>query len=66
MEKLTKALLDELLNSHKDPKGRNVVYEDRGEREFGYITSWNDRFVFICFDETGRGTACPYDKVRFE
>ena len=30
--------------------GRHVVYKDGvGEREFGYIKSWNDKYIFVVF-----------------
>ena len=28
-------------------KGREVRYRTHGQTEFGSITSWNDRFVFV-------------------
>jgi hypothetical protein len=46
--------------------GRSVVYEDNGRREYGFITSWNDMFIFVCFDKSGHGVAGPYEKVRFD
>jgi hypothetical protein len=44
--------------------GRMVVYQSFDERKEGRITSWNDRFIFVDFDNTGRGQACrPFDLV---
>jgi len=46
---------------------RLVVYRSHeGARpEQGRITSWNDRFIFVDYDNTGRGQATPPEKLDF-
>lgn len=66
MKKISKDKLDELERFNISPKGRSVIYDNYGKLEKGYITSWNDHFVFVCFDKSDCGIACPYDKVRAE
>ena len=63
---VSKEELDRIKESGKEVGDRTVVYEDHGVRDFGRITSWNEEFVFVCFDESGCGKACNYEKVRFE
>ena len=44
----------------EEDKGRSVVYTDGvGNREQGYITSWNDTYIFVCYGPEccGRGIA---------
>ncbi len=38
--------------------GRMVVYQSFDKKEDGRITSWNDKYIFVDFDNTGRGQAC--------
>ena len=48
--------------------GTEVVYREsyyskgnmffQGKIERGTITSYNEKFIFVCFDGTGRGCAC--------
>ena len=46
----------------KEDVGRMVIYQSFDERQEGRITSWNDRFIFVDFDNTGRGQAVrPFD-----
>ncbi len=47
--------------------GRGVVYEPfKGAKlEDGTIKSWNDKFVFVQYDYTGRGIATPPEKLTF-
>ena len=28
-------------------KGKEVMYTSFGSREYGYITSWNDKYIFV-------------------
>lgn len=46
---------------------RLVVYRSHeGARpEQGRITSWNDRFIFVDYDNTGRGQATSPEKLEF-
>lgn len=38
----------ELNKLSESDKGREVRYDDnRGKTEFGYITSWNEQFIFV-------------------
>lgn len=48
-------------------KGRGVVYthNNGATSEDGTITSWNDRYIFVCYDHTGRGQATPPEKLEF-
>jgi len=62
---MTKADMYLKEKNHEEIHGLSVVYEDNGRREFGFVTSWNDRFIFVCFDKSGRGVACPYERVEF-
>jgi hypothetical protein len=41
-------------------KGRAVYYNSFEKREVGYITSWNDKNIFVEFRPRtmGRGEAC--------
>jgi hypothetical protein len=42
-----------------------VVYHSHNEKQDGRITSWNDRFIFVDFDNTGRGQACSPKDLEF-
>lgn len=50
-----------------DLKNRLVVYKSHnGARpEQGRITSWNNKFIFVDFDNMGRGQATPPSKLEF-
>lgn len=54
-----------MLNKLKESdKGRKVIYSSYKEKEEGIITSWNKSFIFVCFDNSGRGQACrPTDLI---
>lgn len=45
--------------------GRMVIYENPPKKEEGRITSYNDSFVFVDYDNTGRGQATPYEFLTF-
>jgi FKBP-type peptidyl-prolyl cis-trans isomerase 2 len=45
--------------------GRMVVYHSHNEKQDGRITSWNERFIFVDFDNTGRGQACNPKDLEF-
>jgi hypothetical protein len=55
---------DELKPEHKNSL---VVYTPySGARpEQGRITSWNEKFIFVDYDNTGRGQATPPNKLEF-
>lgn len=46
---------------------RLVVYSAHKDArpEQGRITSWNDKFIFVDYDNTGRGKATPPEKLEF-
>lgn len=48
--------------------GRVVVYVayDGAKPEFGRITSFNSRFIFVDFQNTGRGQATPPHLLKFD
>ena len=52
-------------------KGSSVVYTpfegcDEGLLEYGHITSWNDKFIFVDYgDSCGRGKATSPQDLRF-
>ena len=47
--------------------GRLVIYQSWSGAtiEEGSIKSWNDRFVFVQYDKTGRGIATPPEFLKF-
>jgi hypothetical protein len=55
---------DGLTPEHKE---RLVVYtpHEGARPEQGRITSWNERFIFVDYDNTGRGQATPPSKLDF-
>lgn len=45
---------------------RKVVYNPEfGKQEEGRITSWNDTFIFVDYDNTGRGQATRPTDLNF-
>jgi hypothetical protein len=41
-------------NLKESDKGRSVTYTDGvGDKEFGHITSWNQRFIFVDYGHSG-------------
>ena len=62
----------DLNNLTEQDIGKTVKYQDTSQydnelgetvinfhkEETGVITSFNDSYVFVCFDGTGRGQAC--------
>ena len=63
---MNKEYLDKCEKAGESPIGQRVVYDDYGKREFGVITSWNSRFVFVRFGIAENGQACDYEKIKFE
>ena len=54
----------------KEDKKRYVFYLDKNkkpkEEQLGFITSWNDMFVFVDYGQNeGRSTATRPDDLRF-
>jgi hypothetical protein len=47
--------------------GRGVVYESYpgAKLEDGTVKSFNDKFVFVVYDHSGRGIATPPEKLTF-
>jgi len=52
----------------KEDIRRNVVYTDGiGNRESGYITSFNDKYIFVDYGNScGRGIATSSRDLEFE
>jgi hypothetical protein len=49
-----------------EDKGREVVYESPdGKREFGHISSWNGRFVFVKYGVNPQSQATPFEYLKF-
>ena len=47
----------------KDDIGRKVIYKPKNEE--GRITSFNDRFVFVDYSNSGRGQATKREDLKF-
>ena len=56
--------IEELTPEHKD---RKVVYKPSHNQnpQEGRITSWNDKFIFVDYDNTGRGQATRPEDLEF-
>ena len=63
-------------NLSEDDIGKGVIYQCWGvnhigsiteltlhKEELGFITSFNDSTVWVCFDGTGRGQSCHRDQL---
>jgi hypothetical protein len=51
--------------SEKD-KGREVVFNSHGSKtEFGIISSWNERFIFVKYNGRQQGQATRPKDLRF-
>lgn len=51
-----------------DDKGKSVVYSSNDGREFGVLSSWNERFVFVKFgrwQSSAQAQACRPEDVEF-
>jgi hypothetical protein len=46
-------------------KGREVIFELRGSREFGIISSWNKRFIFVKYNGSRQSHATMPEDLRF-
>ena len=51
----------------EEDKGRSVTYIDGiGQKEYGHITSWNEKFIFVDYGKNcGRGTATDPNDLHF-
>ena len=52
----------------KEDKSRNVVYKSgTGQEDYGQITSWNDKFIFVRYVSTSNeeGRATRPEDLRF-
>lgn len=47
-------------HKHRVPFGNSKDYEDR---EVGKITSWNDAYIFVDYDNSGRGKATRIENL---
>jgi len=56
-----------LANLEDKDKNRQVTYVDgTGEKEYGHITSWNDKFIFVDYGNScGRGIATDPNDLFF-
>lgn len=53
-------------NLTKEDVGRNVTYHrEFCKREFGVLSSWNDKYVFVRF-KGPNGEACEPEDVSFD
>ena len=50
----------------ENDKNRLVTYTAVNKTEHGRITSWNNSFIFVDFDNTGRGQACIPKSLEFQ
>jgi hypothetical protein len=49
-----------------EDRGREVVFESQGSyREFGIISSWNERFIFVKYDGRQQSQATRPEDLRF-
>jgi hypothetical protein len=47
-------------------KGREVVFTSQGsKREFGIISSWNERFIFVKYNGSQQSQATRPEDLRF-
>ena len=51
-----------VLGTVNPEKGMKVIYTPSSEE--GIITSWNDKFIFVDFNGTGRSIACNPNKLK--
>ena len=49
-------------------KGRLVTYQpyNSAKPEHGRITSWNNKWIFVDYQNVGRGQATPPNKLSFQ
>jgi hypothetical protein len=56
----------ELSKLTEKDKGREVVFDSRGPKmEFGIISSWNHRFVFVKYGGSHQSQATKPEDLRF-
>jgi hypothetical protein len=46
-------------------KGREVVFDNGWKSEFGTISSWNERFIFVKYNGSQNGKATRPEDLRF-
>jgi hypothetical protein len=50
----------------ENDKGREVAFNSQGpEREFGIISSWNERFIFVKYNSSQQSQATRPEDLRF-
>lgn len=49
----------------EEDKDRKVIFENGEKKEEGRITSWNNTFIFVDYDNTGRGQATKPENLIF-
>ena len=53
-------------NLKEKDKGRKVIYNGHAATEEGYISSWNDKYVFVDYGKNcGRGIATDPKDLDF-
>lgn len=59
-----------MIEAGTEREGRRVVYRSQGgPPEPGYVSSWNEQYVFVRFDADGpeaRGKACSRRNLTWE
>jgi hypothetical protein len=56
----------EIAKLTEEDKGREVVFDSRGmKREFGIISSWNKRFIFVKYNGSQQSQATMPEDLRF-
>lgn len=61
----------EIKNLNESHVNRLVIYTPfegcgSSEKQTGRITSWNDKLIFVDYDNTGRGQATNCSDLSFE
>ncbi|GHV78614.1 hypothetical protein AGMMS49944_04050 [Spirochaetia bacterium] len=49
----------------EENKGDEVVYVDKGVREFGVVSSWNQTYIFVKFYQRMQSQACKPEMLTF-
>jgi hypothetical protein len=56
----------EIAKLTEEDKGREVVFDSSGvKREFGIISSWNNRFIFVKYNGSQQSQATMPEDLRF-
>jgi hypothetical protein len=64
--KLREAFMIELSKLTEHDRGREVVFDSPGSKmEFGIVSSWNDRFIFVKYNGSQQSQATNPEDLRF-